>query len=170
MQLRNILTLFNEQNNAATRYGWPCWPDAYMLDFQSNALEVSVVYNINTGLVYEVNASEKPECVRCFRYRDPAWITAQEVEAACRAVDNSVAYDNVHWNDIDNASTMLDMITQLNTGKWAPSAIVDDDEITIRVPDELFIQLARLAHQEDITVTALVTDIVMTELTQRNQQ
>ena len=59
MNLAKINEITNHRITEGSEFGWNCYPDARMLDYESDYAYISIVYSTKNQEIYEANVSVK---------------------------------------------------------------------------------------------------------------
>lgn len=108
MNLLDVITACQARITGGTEYQWQCYgSNARYMDFadQDGTECISVVMDAVTQLVYEVQL-HVPGYDQAFIWRNPAYEASHRAEALHRKIDPDVAYDNVKYVQLDEATTM----------------------------------------------------------------
>lgn len=140
-------------------YLWSCFgSDAYRLDSWDGNHQghtVSVLFDRKTQVVYQLEAHDYAH-ERSYRWTHPDYKTAHNLEAHERSVDVSQAWDHVQYVDLSDAQDMLTRAAAIVRGEPYDTT----SEITIDMTDQEWFQLMLMAHQRNITLNALVVEIL----------
>lgn len=161
MHLREINELTGHRITGGSEYGWNCYPDARMLDYESDFAYVNVIYSTATQEIYEGEISVKAEAwdedQRPYRWLNSEFKEAMIAEAKERNVKWKKAWDNVKWIDLEVEEDFLEKAENIFNGN-------NDFDKRIQVPieldDDVMLQLCMEAHKRDITLNQMVEEIL----------
>lgn len=160
MKVKDANSVFEHAIVGGSEYGWQCWPHARWLDYESEYAHGSVVFSTATGILYEATVTPKDDANVAYRWVNPVWRTAMELEAERRGVDPSKAWDDVQWVDCEVEDDWADKARALWRGEQPDTRI----SVPLEIDDEVFMQLARAAHERDITLNAMVEELLRAEI------
>jgi len=147
-------------------YMWSCFPDAAYQDIFNQFGELSIVFSQTDGFkVYELIVSpvNVPDA-NPYRWIDPEYRQQYLDECKERDVNPDLIYDNVRYIDIEIKQDILEKAEAIMKGLPYDSRVMMDLDIS----DELFMQVAKLAHEKDITFNQMVAEI-LTEVIEREK-
>jgi hypothetical protein len=171
MHLSQVNELTNHRITEGSEYGWSCYPDARMLNYESNFAYVSVVYSTETQEIYEADVSIKihawDEDQRPYRWLNPEFKDAMIAEAKSRKVKWKKAWDEVKWIDLETEEDFLEKAEAIFNG-------IEDFDKRVQVPidleDDVMLQLCMEAHKRDITLNKMVEEILQTLIAERKHK
>ena len=133
----------------ASNYGWSCYgDDALTFDFyEDNQFECSAIVSTKLGEVCELTMHDY-KLNRSYRWTNPAFLEMREKEAKSRGVDDSFAYDDVKFCDVEVAEDILEKMTAICKGEDYDTRIT----IPLDMTDQEFLNVAKAAHALDITI------------------
>ena len=155
MNLRDINEALDHAITGGSEYLWNCYPFARTLDYETEHGHASVTYNTKTQEVYEASVESKT-IERPYRWLNSKFKTALDAESKIRGFDESIAWDDVQWVDLETEEDFLDKAQGICTGTWFDERI----QVPITLSDADFIMLAKLAHERDITLNEMVVEIL----------
>lgn len=158
MQLEKVNIAFDHKIVEGSEYQWKCYgPNARYLDYQTDHVDGSVIYDTKTMQVYEVIASNKNDYdARPYRYLDPSTKERYYSECKDRGIDCDLAYDDIKYIDLEVEEDFLQKAAAMSTGQNFDKRIMVPLDLT---KDELF-DLMCIAHEKDITLNKLVEEIL----------
>jgi hypothetical protein len=166
LTLADIDQALEHKISGGSDYQWNCYgPNARYLDYTISGLDVtgSVIYDTQTQEVYEACLCNGPDDL-AYRWSNPDYYKAHAKEAKKRGVDSAVAWDNVKYKEVD-----VDSWIQIALDLVGESPVEEEhlgiEEVTgtnvqIDLPDRELLQLCLMAHERDITLNALVNNIL----------
>ena len=84
MNLAKINEITNHRITEGSEFGWDCFPDARMLDYESDYAHISVIYSTKNQEVYEANVSVKETAwdtdQKPYRYINPEYLKVYRKE------------------------------------------------------------------------------------------
>ena len=67
-----------------------------------------------------------------------------------------IAWKNIKWIEIDEESDILEKVTKIVSGVEYDTRVT----VPLDIPDDVFLQIAKLAHQDDITFNKYIEKIL----------
>ena len=162
MQLSEVNNTFQHKITGGSDYGWQCYGlDTWSIDYSSDYAHGYVVFNVGTGMVYEVSISPNVDellgrSVKPYRYIDPAHRNAYNQEAESRNIDPNEAWDDVKWVDLETEEDFIDKASKMFNGVSFDTRV----QVPIDLDSDTMLQLAMEAHKRDITLNEMVTVIL----------
>jgi hypothetical protein len=130
------------------------------MDFETNPNKVSfsLVFDTVTQEVYEATVCDYTKN-NCYRIINPDYKDDYIYESESRNVDNSQAYDDVNYVDLE-LDDFIEKATAILNGQPY------DERVTISfdLPNDMTFILMMQAHKEDITFNQLLENILLAEL------
>lgn len=163
--LKDFFETIDYRITEGSEYSWNCFGDfAYNLSYWSgddDGQSLTVLFDTRDQTVYQVEVHDY-DTGRSYRWTHPDYIEAYQQECSDREVDD-IAYDGVKYTDLDVAEDWLE--------KARAIYLQEDYDTRVQVPlelsdDQLF-QLMKLAHEQDVTLNALVEGILREEIQRR---
>lgn len=156
-QLNNAL---DHKISGGDEYGWNCWKNARFLEYTSDHATVSAVFNTKNQVVYEVTIMFNHDADLAYRWHEPMYAEDLATEAKARFIDNDVAWDDLKWTQLETEQDCLEKAKAIFNGVEYDHRI----EVPINLSDDEFLQMAKLAHEKDVTINEFVTDILQSEI------
>lgn len=160
MKVRDANVVFDHKIVGGSEYYWRCWPHARWLDYESEHAHGSVVFDTSNGILYEATVTSKDDSVKPYRWINSIWRFAMELEARERKIDPSVAWDDVHWVDLELWEDFDAKARALWVGEQPDPRV----SVPIDLPDDVLLHLALEAHKQDITLNELVSRVLRAEI------
>ena len=167
--MQQFLELVEYRITEGSEYGWECYGyDAHCLDSWNgdhDGHSFTIIFDTKTQTVYEVQAHDYANN-RAYRYINPDYKTAHDLEASERGVNKNEAWDDLEYVDLETEEDWLQKAEHIFQG-W-------EYDTRVQVPltlenDELF-QLMQLAHEKDVTLNQLVEQILLDEINRRKEE
>lgn len=138
-------------------YCWNCYgPNAYSLDSwngDQDGHSVGIVFDTKTQVVYEVSACDYKNN-RAYRLIHPDYREKNRAEAKERSVDETQAWDDVNYTDLETEEDMLEKARAIVNGEEYDTRV----SIPLDLPkDELFDIMTR-AHERDMTLNQYIEE------------
>jgi len=152
MHLSDIIGKLNYRITSGSEYQWNCYPCARFLDFESEYATISVVFNSDKQMVYEITVDSKKATHRPYRWIDPDFLDAYESEARKRDIDPEIAWEKTKYIVLETENDILQKTTAIFKGETVDPRI----EIELTLDDETILELAKQAHSRDITLNKMV--------------
>lgn len=110
-----ILDTVNARSSYAGKYGWSAYGDASIFDLGDEGQQIASAVVANDAVsMFDCSVREVtidiPDQQLAYRWRDPAYIKKHNKEAKARNVDNTIAWDNVCWVEIDSENEILALL------------------------------------------------------------
>ena len=161
MQLSEINNIFQHKITSGSEYLWDCYPRPWSIDYTSKYAHGTVIFDTVTQRVYEVNVSPVVDAYgadepKPYRYIDPAYREAYDLEAKDRHVDPNEAWDDVTWFDLETEEDFLDKARKMFDGVSFDTRI----EVPIDLDNDTMLKLCIEAHNRDITLNKMVEEIL----------
>ena len=154
--MREILQAFNYQITDGSPYQWKCYgPNARFLDFENNIANGSIIFDSSTQFIYQAEVWVKESLDSPYRYIHQDFVRAHKDEANERNVNINIAFDGVKFVDVDLFEDFIEKATAIWRG------LPFDKRIQVPIDEDVFIDLAKEAHRQDITINALVEKILV---------
>ena len=157
--MKEWMELVNYRITEGCDYGWQCYgPNVYQLDSwngEQDGHSFTIVFDTKDQTVYEVQAHDYVHN-RAYRMINEDFAKKMKKEAKKRDVDKDQAWDEVNYTDLEVDDDFIQKCLAIREG--------EDYDTRVSVPlelgnDEMF-ELMRMAHEEDITLNALVERIL----------
>ena len=161
MHLSKINNTFQHRISGGDEYLWTCWPDARFIEYESEHAHASVVFSSLTQIVYNAEISVKPinnieDKYPPYRWLNPRFKDAMIAEATKRGISINEAWDDVMWCDLEVEEDFLEKAEGIFTGKEIDTRV----QVHLDLEDDLMLQLAMNAHEQDITLNKMVERIL----------
>jgi len=161
MQLSEINNTFQHKITSGGEYLWDCYPSPWTIDYTSKYENGTVISDTVTQRVYEVNVSPVVDAYgaaepKPYRYVDPAYREAYDLEAMDRNVDPNQAWDDVTWVDLETEEDFLVKAHKMFDGESFDTRI----EVPIDLDNDTMLKLCMEAHKRDITLNKMVERIL----------
>jgi hypothetical protein len=160
MKLQQVNEALDHRITGGGEYMWNCFPEARYLDYESDYAHVYVLYSTVTQEIYQAEVSVKRDMwekdVRPYRWLNPIFKDDYLEEAMARNIDPNQAWDDVKWLDLEVEEDFLEKATHIFKGEdWNEGILVPID-----LPKDELYQLMLTAHEKNITLNQLVTEIL----------
>lgn len=164
MKIENYFKAIQYKLGECSPYGWDCFGNhAHFADYFANDttddVSISCVYDTNTQVVYLVEMWDYPEGV-VYRWIDPEYIELFNQELNSRGITPEVEYDDLRLVEIEVEDDILEKIACIALCKKYDTRI----QVPLDLPDDLLVELMRLAHAQDITLNQLVGNAITASL------
>jgi len=156
MKLQAVNEALSNRISSGSEYQWKCYPNSRYLDYETKHGHASVIFDTETQEIYEATAEIKNDESRPYRWLNKSTEKAMFDEADSRGVNEDYAWDDVKWNDLETEEDFLEKATAILNGDTFDTRI----EVPVEFSDADFIMLAKLAHERDITLNEMVTEIL----------
>lgn len=170
MHLSKVNEITNHRITGGSEYGWNCYPDARMLDYESDFAYVNIVYNTKTQEIYEAEISIKTEAwdedMRPYRWLNPEYKDIMILEAKIRRVKWRKAWDDIKWIDLEVEEDFLEKAKAIFHGKDFDKRV----QVPIELEDAVMLELCMTAHKRDITLNTLVEEILQNLIDKKTKE
>ena len=164
MSMQRFMETINYRVTEGSDYCWKCFgSNAYRLDSwngEQNGHTVGILFDTKTQETYQLEACDYKNN-RAYRWTNPAYKKAHDEEGMIQApgLENQ-AWDDVDYVDLEVLEDFIAKAEAIRDGR-------DYDErvtMPIDISDEDFAQIARMAHDRDITFNQMVEHILREEI------
>lgn len=163
LSLRDFMEVVNYRISEGNTYGWNCYgPNAYSMDSWNgdhDGYSLSVVFDTATQTVYEMSACDYKRS-RAYRWIHPVWRKAYEIEAKNHEVSMDAAWDDVKYIDLEVVEDLLEKCSSIINNKEYDTRVA----VPIELDDADLMHLFKMAHERDITLNQLVTELLTNEI------
>jgi predicted HTH domain antitoxin len=168
MQIKQLLEKTAYTFESGGRYGWNCYGNAavffdfkeLLTDFSEVARPVGgAIVDIETGNVYEVTVEVSDEEL-CYRWRDPKFASALDLETVARGEDCEIAWDDIKYTDIEVEQDFLEKFDAIIHRRSFDRRIV----VPINLTDEEELLMHRLAHEAGMSTNDFVVQLLEREV------
>lgn len=167
MKINEIMEAADYQIIEGSVFLWKSYGEnARSIDFSNNSgdfdIGVSCVFDKNTKEVYEVNVLSADD-------KNYRWVHKEYVEKIKQEFNNKnldfAEVDGNKWVDLDNEEDVIRKIKQVIQSGCC------DNEITIalNLDNEVILGLSLIAHKRNITLNALMVEIVEKEILKKDK-
>jgi hypothetical protein len=157
--LKDFMQAVDYKITEGSDYCWTCYgSNAYNLSYwnQDHAGHgLSIVFDTRTHEVYEVQAHDYKHN-RAYRLINPNYKHSYDAEAVTRGVAADEAWDDVNYVDLEIDEDFLDKAQSIISGEEYDTRI----DMPLRLDDDALFELMKKAHEQDITLNQLITDIL----------
>ena len=164
MHLRQINEITAHQIVGGSDYQWHCYPDARMLDYESDCAYINVVYSTRNQEIYDANVSINPDAwgkedkdMRPYRWLNPKYKEAYQQECKTRKIKKNIAWDDVKYIDLEVAEDFLEKAIAIFNGESHDTRV----QVPIELEDDVMLQLCMEAHKHDITLNKMVEKVLL---------
>jgi hypothetical protein len=166
--MKDFMEVINYRITEGADYQWHCYgPDAYMLDSWNGAADgytVSIVFDKETQVVYEMTAFDYFKD-RAYRWVNPIFSDARKSEAKQRHVDDSQAWDEVEFTELEVKEDMLEKARAIVKGEEYDTRV----QVPLSLEDSQMFELMKQAHYHDMTLNDYVEQILKTAVNRLEQ-
>lgn len=163
MNLKDLCETFDFKITGGSEYTWDCYgPNARYLDFNNDKADCSVIFDSVTQVVYQTEIWIKDNN-RTYRWINNEFQINLLNEAKARGVDNTIAFDNVKFVDLEIDEDFLEKAKAIWNG------LPFDERIQIPIDEDVWLDLAKEAHKRDITINQL-TELILNEEINRHKE
>lgn len=106
----------NYKINGGGEYGWDCYGlDTFCLDSNSQKGSISIVYDTETQIVYEMSVCDYTNNA-AYRWISPSFVEKHKKESKKRSANFAQAWDDVDFNTV-NASKIIEFAKKISKKK-----------------------------------------------------
>jgi hypothetical protein len=169
MKLQNVNEAMSHRITGGGEYMWDCFPEARYLDYESDYAHVYVLYSTVTQEIYQAEVSVKADAwaedKKPYRWLNPDFKDEYYAEATARKIDPDQAWDDIKWIDLEVEEDFLEKANKIFNGEECDEGIL----VPIDLPKDEMYRLMLSAHEKNITLNQLVTELLQTVIdSQRN--
>jgi hypothetical protein len=132
-------------------FGWQCYgANAYQLDSwngEQDGHSFTITFDTRDQTVYEVQAHDYVHN-RAYRMVNPEFQKKMRKEARRRDVDRAEAWEDVNYTDLEVDDDFIQKCLAIRAGEDYSTDIT----VPVDLPDELILQAAIAAHEQNITL------------------
>jgi hypothetical protein len=163
MTLKDFMEVTGYRITEGSDYGWECYgPNSYMIDSwngDQDGYSFSIIFDTKTQVVYEMQAHDYSNN-RAYRVLNAATTKKMKKEAKRRSIDKDEAWDGVDYVDLEVVEDFLEKARAIVAGEEYDTRV----QVPLTLPDDQLFELMKMAHERDITLNALVEDVLRTQL------
>jgi hypothetical protein len=163
MYLKEVNEITEHKIVGGSDYQWHCYPDARMLDYESEFAYIGVIYSTSDQKIYEVDVSIKSDAwgkedkdMRPYRWLNLEYKEAYYKECKQRKIKKNIAWDDVKWIDLEVEEDFLEKAQAMFEGKPFDTRI----QVPIELDDDVMLKLCMEAHKLDITLNQMVEKVL----------
>jgi hypothetical protein len=160
MHLSQINDITEHRIFGGSEYCWNCYPDARMLEYESDFAYVSVIYSTVTQEIYEAEVSVKAQNwdkePKPYRWLNPEFKDGMIDESTQKNVDWSQAWDTISWVDLESEEDFLEKAKAIFNGEDFDERIL----VPVELDNDTIMALCMQAHKRDITLNELIQEIL----------
>jgi hypothetical protein len=153
--LKEFMEVTNYRITEGSDYCWTCYGhNGYTLDSwngEHDGYSFSIVFDTKTQVVYEATAYDYTND-RAYRLINPDYTTAHHDEAIRRGIDDSQAWDDVPYTELEVLEDYLEKVRGIISGETYDTRV----QVEINFDEGELLQYMKLAHTMDITFNELV--------------
>jgi hypothetical protein len=155
--IAEFLEIINHRITGGSEYGWQCFGRmARWLDCEvAGQYSASIVFDTGTQEVYTAEICDYRND-RCYRLINPEYADAMSAEAKERGTDNTQAWDDIKWVDLETDDDWIQKAAAIVAGEEYDTRVI----VPIDLPDDSAYALMKLAHEQDITFNQLIEKVL----------
>lgn len=166
MYLNTILTILNFRITEGSKYLWDSFgANAWRLDSFSDEVESSCIFDTQTQEVCVINLilnekepqSSQYKFKKGYQWINPKYRDAYIAEHEQKGFNYLTIFDDVLFEDILEIETFLSLF---RTAKSMRQEAI----IPLNIEDDLLISLSKIAHEKDITLNQLMSNIISEQI------
>lgn len=151
--LKEWMELVNYRITEGGDYYFHAYDNAYNFSHWNgdhDGFSLNIVFQLDTQTVYEVEVCDYQNS-RAYRLINPDYVgQGQDAEA----------WDDVRWTDLEEVDDFLQKALAIIQGELYDTRV----SVPVELDNETFTELARQAHEQDITLNQLVENILRAEI------
>lgn len=161
--MNNFIDAINYKITGGSEFGWQCFGHgARWLDSENSKYTANAVFDSNTQTIFLTEVHDYVNN-RSYRWINPDFVDAYTKEASQRNIDNTIAYDNVKFIDLEVSTDWFEKCTAIASHNFDYDARV---QIELSLSDSELFQLMSMAHKKDVTLNRLVEEILQAVISQ----
>lgn len=159
--MSDFINAINYKITGGSDYGWQCFGNnARWLDSEDSKYSASIVFNNETQMVFVAEVHEYVNN-RSYRWINPLYATEYASEFKSRNIDNTLAYDNIKFVDLEVANDWIEKCTAITSYNFDYDPRV---QIELNLSEAEIFHLMTLAHKKDVTLNQYVEDLLQTAI------
>jgi hypothetical protein len=156
IMLKEIMEAFDYKVSGGAEYLWKCFPNARYIEFESEYAYVNILISTVNQTVYEAVVDIKTNDEIVYRWFNPEYIDAYKKEYASRSITMDLDYQ-----DVIVFEDFLEKATAIFNGD---SSFDTRISMPIDIEDDVFLILAKVAHEKDITFNQYIQELIESDL------
>jgi len=164
--LNNYLDAIKNNITNIDTYNWDCYGDKCRIfdSYIEKKYECNAVVALPGGELRELTFYDFIKS-KAYRWIHPDYVDRYNSEASSIGVNPEEAWDSVLYCEVELAEDILEKMTAVNEGREYDPRIT----IPVNMTDEEFMQIARAAHQLDITINEFIHRALVRALEYKKQ-
>lgn len=160
MNISQLMETFDfKMKGSQGAYLWTCYPNARIVDFESEFAHASGIYSTASQTMYEVEIDSKNgEHESPFRWINPEFKDAYVKEAESRNINPKIAWDGIKYVEIDDFTEFLSVAKQVFNG------VKPETEIDLELDHDVLFHHLLAAHEQNITFNEHISNVLRREL------
>lgn len=163
----DFLRIIKDSETTQDHYLFSCYgPNAAISEWwnhkHDDGFSISVIYDMRTMLVYEMEAWDYAN-EREYRWINPAYREAHALEYSSRSIEFTESCDGRSYIDLEVAKDIMEKAEAMFSGAEYDTRIMVD----IDLPDDVMLNVMRMAHEADLTLNEFVERILRKDLDKR---
>jgi predicted HicB family RNase H-like nuclease len=160
--IKDFMEIVEYRITEGSEYCWSSWESPYTLDSwngEQDGYTVSITFNTKTQEVYVAQAYDYKKN-KAYRLFNPLYEEAYRNEALVRGVNPNEATEEFDFIDLESESDFIEKAKAIAQG------LEYDDRVTIalELDRDMVFELMKLAHEQDITLNELVSQVLQKEI------
>jgi hypothetical protein len=151
----SFLKTCDYQLTESNKFGWSCWPKAWIYTAENDYGRVEAVANAADDVIYEVTAythkDEKP-----YRWLNPQFMADFKSECTQRRISVGEAWNSVVYADTESFQDILDKAFAIFHGLNFDEKLV----ISLDVSTAQLLTLALAAHEKEVSLNDFIIQVV----------
>lgn len=164
--LNNYLDAIKNNITNIETYNWDCYGDNCKIfdSYIEKRYECNAVVALPSGELRELTFHDFVKS-KSYRWIDPDYKDVYNSEASSLGVNPNEAWDDVLYCEVELVEDILEKMTAVNEGREYDPRIT----IPVNMTNEEFMQIAKAAHQLDITINEFIHRALVEALEYREQ-
>lgn len=170
--LKQFFETVNYRITEGSAFMWRCYGhNAYSLDSAINidswseGSTAQITFDTETQTVYHVETHDYKNN-RSYRLINPDYLEAYRAECVRRSVPFDIAYDQVHFTDLETVEDWLEKTQAIITGQDYDTRVT----VPLDLDDGTLYDLMKAAHQEDMTLNQYVEKILRVVIAEHGEK
>lgn len=166
LTLRDFMEATSYRITEGDTYCWSCYgSNAYIIsswDGKHDGKSASCVFDLTTQTVYEMSVCDYKNS-RAYRWINPEYRKAFKNESIREDSDANQAWDDVNFVDLEMADDLYEKTVAIFNGLDYDRRV----KVPLELDDRSMLHLCMIAHDQDITLNALVEKLIRDEIRSR---
>lgn len=158
MNIESFLKAIEYRFDEGSKFQWKCFGNnARFVDYGNDTpgYDISCVYDCKTGEIYSISVFDYNESIE-YRYMNPMYKDAYFDEEVERNINPESEDSDLKTIDLDVELDIMERIEAVVAGVEMDKRVL----MGIDLPEKLWYELMKMAHERDITLNQLISEIL----------